>query len=370
MTTSIDANKKLWTWQSALVDHVRIMLQVPMMLISPAFLSAKEMEAVQSSVSDINSCNLSTIYRREAARMMNLDSSERDVWISFGRGFGLKDGTGREVENLRQRIAEESNNIKASMAHSLAFFQLWMDLMGNTILGFLRGTLCGKRRSEQSVLFEILFFVYYIIPYIVLVVLALLLKIIPANIPGLAKMIYKIIHVFQVLVAAIFIIPFGLIGIVTLPLYIITGRDASPLPSRNDYTPIPPIDIEENSAVDNIVGDNSVVEFSDPDGSVVTEGEFFTVTLVKPTPESKVGIRFGSNRAGQVMITNIRKGSIAAETSSPGLEIGDLMNSINGLAMESKSPKFAAATLLGSAGTVTLVLSRGGGTIVDDEATV
>ncbi len=359
MTTSIDANKKLWTWQSALVDHVRIMLQVPMMLISPAFLSATEMEAVQSAVSDVNSCNLSARYRREAARITGLDSSERDIWISFGRCFGLKDGTGREVETLRQGIVEESSNIKASTAHSIAFLQLWMDLMGNTILGFLRGTICGKRRLEQSVLFEILFFVYYIIPYIAFVVLALLLKIIPANPPGPAKLTYKIIHIFQVIVAAVFIIPFGLIGVVTLPLYIITGRDASPLPSRNDYTSIPPIDIEDNNAVD----------VSDP-GSVVSEGEFFSVTLVKPTPESKVGIRFGSNRAGQVMITNIRSGSIAAGASAPGLKIGDLMNSINGLSMESKSPKFAAATLLGTEGTVTLVLSRGGGTIIDDEATV
>ena len=41
-----DSQKKLWNWQSALVDHVRITVRIPMMILAPVILTAVQIEAI------------------------------------------------------------------------------------------------------------------------------------------------------------------------------------------------------------------------------------------------------------------------------------------------------------------------------------
>ena len=160
---------------------------------------------------------------------------------------------------------------------------------------------------------------------------------------------------------------------------------ASPLPARGLYRAIPDGEAfdsnegnfvaatatagnDDNADIEQNIEDESTIEGSikvDDDASA--DGGTFRVYLEKPSQDFKVGIRFGSNREGQVMITNMRKGSIAGASN---LQIGDAIHSINELSIDSCTPRVAASTLMGASGTVVLMASRGGGTVVDDEATV
>eukprot|EP00554_Chaetoceros_debilis_P005648 CAMPEP_0194075200 /NCGR_PEP_ID=MMETSP0149-20130528/2223_1 /TAXON_ID=122233 /ORGANISM="Chaetoceros debilis, Strain MM31A-1" /LENGTH=388 /DNA_ID=CAMNT_0038755589 /DNA_START=155 /DNA_END=1321 /DNA_ORIENTATION=- len=386
---SDDANKKLWTWESAVVDHVRIVLRIPAMLLSTAILSAEEMEAVESALSDVNDCNISKVYRRHAARMVDMNSSRGAnlrLFKEYGASFGNTDGTGRGIQVVFNNIASSTGQAsKASAAQSIAFLQMWMDLVGNTILGFLKGSMTGNGRSEQNIIFEGIFTLYYLVPYIMLVILAAIMPAVQNR--GL----YKLFHIVKVLIAASFIIPFGVLGIISLPIYFLTGREemisASPLPSRGLYRAIPDGEAfdsnegnfvaatatatagnDDNADIEQNIEDESTIEGSiNVDDDASADGGRFRVYLEKPSQDFKVGIRFGSNREGQVMITNMRKGSIA-ETSA--LQIGDAIHSINELSIDSCTPRVAASTLMGASGTVVLMVSRGGGTVVDDEATV
>ena len=83
--------------------------------------------------------------------------------------------------------------------------------------------------------------------------------------------------------------------------------------------------------------------------------------------DQKVGIRFGGNTSGQVVITNIRPDSIAATTQ---LQIGDVVLAINNRGLENIPPRQAATILKGSTGEITIEASTSDGTIVNDEDTV
>jgi len=94
---SSDSDKKLWTWQSALADHVRIMVRIPMMLLAPAFLTASHMEAVESVVSSVNSSNISSVWHKEMQRIVGPD---RICGVAMCLSFGRTDGSGNAVATL------------------------------------------------------------------------------------------------------------------------------------------------------------------------------------------------------------------------------------------------------------------------------
>lgn len=335
---AVDAQKKLWTLQSSLIDHVRIMVRVPMMFAAPAFLTTSQMKAIQNAVSDVNNSNLGIVWHTHMTRISGIESNPASLgtFATYGRHFGLKDGTGQSVEDLLSTIAQGKSTMVAKAAEAIAFQQMWMDLMGNTILAFLRGTLKGARRKEQSTIFEVIFVVYYFFLYIALAMISSTLGTLPSNKP----MIYTCAHMTLATLGSVFIIPFGIVGLIMLPIYIFNGAEAVTLPSRQDYIKLP----EDES----IPGT-------------------YTIDIVKPKQESKVGMRFGSNFSGQTMITNIKPNSIA---SISDLSIGDTVFSVNGKSLINIPPKDAAQILLNASGVVTIVAAHTDESAFDEEATV
>lgn len=332
----IDSQKKLWTLQSSLIDHVRIMVRVPMMIAAPAFLTSSQIEAVQNAACDVNNSNLGAVWHKNTKHIMENSPSNLDIFAAFGKHFAIKDGTGHSVDDLASSIAYSKSTMAAKAAEAVAFQQMWMDLMGNTILAFLRGTLKGAKRKEQSTLFEVIFFVYYICLYFALAMFASALKALPLHKP----LTYVFVNMALATLASIFIVPYGIVGLLMLPIYIFSGTEAGPLPSRQNYAPV-------------------------PEGETIPGT--YTIDIVKPKQESKVGMRFGSNTLGQVMITNIKPNSIASMAS---FTIGDIVFSVNGKSFVNIPPREAAATLLNVSGVVTIVAAHTDDTVFDDGETV
>ncbi len=328
-----DTEKKLWKWQSCLLDHVRLMVRIPTMLAAPFILTAQQIEAIQVAVNNTNNSNIGKVWHKDMARIAAFDGSTGvEIFSTYGRSFGLSDGAGADSWAVYDEIAQGQSKLKARAAEAVAYMQLWMDLTGNTIGAFLRGTLKFNRREDQNIVFEVLFFLYYFWEYVLMVLASKIFMLVPAD-----SRFYKCGFFVHTLVAASFIIPIGLIGLVLLPVYVVVGIDASTLPDRQHYV------------------------------SLASGNDSYAVTIVKQTQEQKVGIRFGGNRSGDIVITNIRAGSIAEDTV---LEIGDMVLSIDGQSTSGMTPRQAAATLVLLSGPIEIVASSVEGTVVEDDATV
>lgn len=337
-----DVDKKLWTLSSTLVDSVRIMVRLPILFVSPLFLTAQQMEAVQSAVSSVNKSNISNVYHKQMGRIARMDGVLPGIqaFFEYGKSFALSDGSGSTMWGLYDEITASTGSMAARSAESLAYLQLWQDLIGNTIGAFFRGTLKGKRREEQNILFELFFTLYYIPLYVLMAFGSVVLRILPSS-----YFLYKVVVFVQTLLATAFVLPLGMLGLVALPFFIFTGATAQPLPSRQGYTAVPTDASTEISAV----------------------GSLFTVVLSKPSVDAKVGIRFGSNTSGRIMVTNIKPDSIASKSE---LQVGDIVHSINRKSLVSSTPREAAATLLAATGDVTLEASHEEASYGNEEATV
>lgn len=335
MKKNIDANKKLWTWRSSLIDHVRLLVRLPTLLLVPFILTPDEIETVQLAVASSNSCNLSKVWHDHMQQISGVGATgQKEMFKIYGRHFGISDGTSVSVEDLYHSLEYSHSVFVAKAAEAVAYQQMWLDLLGNTILAFMRGTIKCSKRQEQSLAFEILFFIYYSSIYFLLVFMASLLQYVPTE----SAITYNTISIITTLFSIIYIIPYGFLGVLMLPIYIFSGKEANPLPSRQDY-----------SSIDEEIPGT------------------FTIDLVKPKQDTKVGMRFGSNSAGCVMITHIKPQTIA---SNSDLAVGDVVFSINGRSLVNVSPKLAARILLNSSGVVTIVASHTDASIFDEEATV
>lgn len=336
---AVDAQKKLWTLQSSLIDHVRIMARLPMIFAAPALLSASEMKSIQNAISEVNNSNLGIVWNKQMTRISGIESNPSNnlqAFGTYGRHFGLTDGTGLCVEDLLSTISRDKSTMVAKAAEAVAFQQMWMDLMGNTMLAFLRGTLRGAKREEQSTRFEVIFAIYYFFLYILLAMITSILGKLPSNKP----VIYVCVNIILATLGTIFVIPFGIAGLIMLPIYIFSGKEAAPLPSRQDYVKLP---------------DDEMIPST------------YTIDIVKPKQETKVGMRFGSNISGQTMITHIKPNSIA---SLSDLSIGDNVLSVNGKSLINIPPKSAAQILKNASGVVTIVAAHTDDLVFDEEATV
>lgn len=313
------------------------MVRIPIMMMAPLVLTAQQIEAVQTAVTEVNSSNIGSVWHKRMNQVAGLEGSRTKVqlFLRFGRSFGSSDGAGSTAEIMFDELAVGQSAIVARAAEAVAFLQFHMDLVGNTVLAFLRGTLRGSRRNEQNAIFEVIFVIYYITMYSIMAIAASALTSIPQKSPR----IYLSITVFQCMFASLFIVPFGITGILMLPFYIFSGVEAVPLPSRH-YTAVP----DEMSLI-----------------------ETYSIDIVKPSQQSKVGMRFGSNVLGQVIITNIKSDSIA---SLSNLGIGDIVFSINGQNVANGTPKEAASILLSASGVVKIVAAQSDESIFDDEGTV
>mmetsp|Transcript_13045 Transcript_13045/g.24507 ORF Transcript_13045/g.24507 Transcript_13045/m.24507 type:complete len:340 (-) Transcript_13045:113-1132(-) len=329
-TSDAAAEKKLWTWQSALVDHIRIMVRLPFLLAAPWVLTAPQIESVQSSVCDINFSNIGHAWHRHMKRISGIENNRTktnlDDFLLYGKTFGISDGTGYNVEELGTAMKEQHSQFVMHAVEGVAIQQMWMDLMGNTILAFLRGTLYGSPRKEQNRIFEVIFFAYYFILYLFLWVECRFLATLPSNNPTL----YKVITVIHYIISSIFVIPFGIAGLGMLPFYIISGGEAQPLPSRGSYVPI---------------------------AEDVSVGATYAIDLVKPTVDSKVGLRMGFNSKRQIRITSIKPNSIA---SVSGLRVGDTIVAVNGKKLTNVSSEKLTKYFRKSTGVLTITVAHVG----------
>jgi hypothetical protein len=248
-----------------------------------------------------------------------------EVLSIYGKSFGITDGTGCHVDELGVSMVETFSPVFYRAVEAVAIQQMWMDLMGNTILAFVRGTLTGSPRKEQNRIFEIVFFFYYIMLYFFLLMESRILETLPSNQP----LLYKTITWINGAVSSIFIVPVGFAGLVMLPFYIFHGGEAQPLPSRGSYVPVP----EDSS----------------------TSGITYAIDLVKPTQDSQVGMRLGFNSKGQIIITSIKPNSIA---SSCDLRAGDAILSVNGKNLRNNSPEEVTQFLRNSTGVLTITVAH------------
>lgn len=329
---------------SCSVDAVRILIRVPMMFASPLLLSAKEIEAVQETISGVNKASISRFYHQEMSRISGLDGiTGVEAVTGYARSFALSDGTSTSMWAVFDEIAAGKGNMAAKSVEAMAYQQYWQDLVSNTIGTFLRGTLKGQSRAEQNIVFEVLFFLYYFPLYVLMVLGLMILKVFPSN----NEYLFKFVTLIETAFLTIFTLPFGLLGLLMLPIAMMTKISSSPLPSRQGYEEIPETDEEEA-------------------GTRQLPGTYLTF-ITKPKKDMKVGLRFGSNTSGAVVVTNIKQGSLA---ESSELLVGDLVFNINGTTLEGKSPRYAASLLLGSVGKIAIEGTHADASIVDDEGTV
>lgn len=342
-----DADKKLLTLESALLCNSDLLLNLPMNLLAPYFLSVSEIEGIRESINEVNDCNLSSVHH-DAMERVTTQSGSYSVYIAlfkaYGREFAIANGSrdNDSVMNTFSQIASaKSSNLAAKAAQAVAYYELWQNLFGNTLMAFLNGTLRGKRRSEQNIIFEICYFLYFFPLYLLLAIYYTILQIVP--ICCLPSFFYILTFLITSVIEVSYALPICIVGL-TFRSFLIDDRSRLVLDprtasgSRSGYSAI---------------GSN--------------ETHFTVIQFMKPRQQIKVGLRFGSDRNGNLMISNIKVDSIA---SASGLRIGDLVKSINSTDMQNSPPRDAANKLMQSVGEVRMEVSHSSILMEYDESTV
>lgn len=349
---------KQWTLSSCLADHSRILVNsLPLALLAPFFFSPEQIETIESSVAAVNHSQLSTTSRKAMSALLDpqqlTEVDGLEVLVGLGKSFGFSNGYGSKYTSLEHQFSSSSTYKMPAfvfkVATAVCLKQYWMDLMGNTLLSFMDGIFDTRERrifrEENSILFQAAFFLYYILAYLLMTIGAFVLAIfarILISIPMIRTTIYLLCYYLSIIFSSFFIVPLGLLGIVLSPCFVIK-QSKNPLASKEEYSIIP--------------------QNQDRNYNALLPGTF-TTTVNKSKREQKVGVRFGSNRVGAVMVTHIKAGGlIDTETD---LAVGDTVFRIGTVDLIGKTPKVAAQTLLDSVGTISIVASHDESSIYDD----
>jgi AhpD family alkylhydroperoxidase len=221
--------KKTWGMCGALQDHLRIMQAIPYIFKAPFTLSPKEGESLMLALNSANSCPYCTELHGELGRMAGLEDAnaintmdkdtntdrECQLFVHYGRVFGDFDGRGAEVDAAYQSLETTVGSSNAKCAQALGYFLFWGSMSGNTLNAFWKGTLRCAHKDGSNVLFELLFFVYYCVLFTLIVVVSFVLKAFPSKVP---TWLSSILGVILAAVASIWIVPFGVFGLLTAPL--------------------------------------------------------------------------------------------------------------------------------------------------------
>jgi hypothetical protein len=328
-------NKKQHTWRSSVRMHSDLLLQFIPNLVALLQLNASEIDAIGNAVNDVNDCNLSAVRHEAMSKFLLIESTGRQMALFkvYGKEYARYDsGDATATRDLFEEISTTKSSSAAMATQAVAFFETWENLLGNTIMASLNGLMNGGTREEQSFIFLVVNFLYFFPIYVVLAIYYTVLSVVPKflNTPILYKVNYFIISLIDVC---------AMLPVSLLCLLLRTVVETSPpLGSRTEYIPIV-----------NDIPKNSMVE------------------IVKPSQEMKVGIRFGCGQNGNLLISNVKHGSLA---STAGLRIGDQVKSINGRDVQKLSPKFAANIMLEAIGVVRLGISQSNQLAEYDERTV
>lgn len=263
-----------------------------------------------------------------------------EICVGLGRTFASSNGYGSKLGSLESEIehvsTRQGSEWSSRVARAVCLKQYWMDLMGNTIMSFLKGFgPDGHFREDSGVWFMGLFFLYYVMAYLVMFIGSFIISHIgmfPFH-QRVRSVLYLVFFYLSIVFSAYYIVPLGIMGILLYPFV----PFSEPLSSREEYSPIR--------------SDDAPLET-------------FTTIVRKPNKEQKVGVRFGTSRSGSVMITHIKEGGLV-ETQTD-LAVGDTVHKINKTSMVGKTPKVAAQTLLEAVGEISIVASHDESTVYDD----
>lgn len=250
MTASATTVGKMWTWESACIDHVRVLLQYPFVLASPFILTPKQTEALMLSVNSAYKCPYSSELHGELGRLAGLTDpaqidwharlewSERDECkqlVDYGVLFGRHHGYGEEVQNAYEGIKANLGFLTAKATEASCFFLLWGSLSGNTINAFLFETIAkGEKREGSNRVFEFLFSFWYGGLFLIIKGTSMLLRCLP-EVPAVVSLIISLV---LALVAFSWIFPYSFVSLlICLPLGIpLTVPVYLPLDAPSEHT--------------------------------------------------------------------------------------------------------------------------------------
>mmetsp|Transcript_84492 Transcript_84492/g.217608 ORF Transcript_84492/g.217608 Transcript_84492/m.217608 type:complete len:244 (+) Transcript_84492:77-808(+) len=225
--------KKTWTLCQFLADHFQVFLSIPKIFdayVGPNQISAKLNESIMVTVNSVNACPYCTGLHGELARMagvgevdslMSVTNEEQaralvdSPAITFALRFGQHDGRGAVIDEAFEELAKDMGRGQAGSVRALCWFLLWGSVGGNTINSFLFGRLCCKPKARRNALFELLFFVYYGPLFLLIFIVMKLLTCFP-KVPAWFSAAFG---AFLTVVASIWIVPIGLISVLTKPCH-------------------------------------------------------------------------------------------------------------------------------------------------------
>jgi len=216
--------KRSWTWEGSLADHIRTLLQVPFFILAAIVLPPQACAIIHLSVESKYKSQFFSKLQGELGRMAGLndveelvstgnlsgaESSDFGCFADYGRAFAKKDGIGDSVQEKYDVIAEKHSNLIARCAQGLAFFAFWGSLAGNTVEGYLRGTLFGKKKEGSNAIFESFFVLYYIIFFLITDLIARILKLMSSEVVAPISILMRIVISF---IALSWVLPYGLLS--------------------------------------------------------------------------------------------------------------------------------------------------------------
>eukprot|EP00277_Geminigera_cryophila_P038405 CAMPEP_0173113310 /NCGR_PEP_ID=MMETSP1102-20130122/46760_1 /TAXON_ID=49646 /ORGANISM="Geminigera sp., Strain Caron Lab Isolate" /LENGTH=270 /DNA_ID=CAMNT_0014014993 /DNA_START=1 /DNA_END=813 /DNA_ORIENTATION=+ len=226
-------NRKTFGLGSCLQDHVDVMKSIPKILdgyVGPNKIDPKISESCMLAVNSVNSCAFCTSLHGELGRMAGLENKgesintatdaaalkkvSSDPMVVYARKFGECNGRGADLKKAFDVMEKAVGPGKAAACEAQCWFLHWGSTCGNTLLSFFKGRLVGNSKCGSNPLFELVFAIYYTPCYLAISATSLLLKAFPAKVP---KFVSYGLGCVLTTVASIWVIPLGVLGLVTSP---------------------------------------------------------------------------------------------------------------------------------------------------------
>jgi len=129
-------DKKSWTWEGSLVDHIRILTHFPFFFVAPFVLQPEACETIHLSLNSVNGCKFCTDLHGELGRMAGLqdsyglmttgnlssDEEKKDfgLYADYGRSFAQNDGRGKDLLEKYDAIVAEYGAMSARSAEGVS----------------------------------------------------------------------------------------------------------------------------------------------------------------------------------------------------------------------------------------------------------
>ncbi len=330
------SDKKIWTWQCALQDHVTLAIESPFLVFNPFVLSPIERECINEGVYAIHKSAFSKNLQSRLVNCLNSDQTLaedkflHDDFMQYGEIYARNDGRGAEVDDAYLQLFSQNHFFLARCSQSFATLAYWESLVSNTAGSFILGTCRGASKPGSNALFELLFFLYYAPMLLIFWVTSLILT----PLSFLPTFILDFLALGLVLITLVFALPISLLGLVFACVCTETQKPLGAESSDPDYAPVP-----------------DVVETS-------TASRMFEVEVDKGASNARLGISLSQDDDASIAVSMISTDGLLASHPS-GLQKGDRIVSINGKSTNGLRPKSAAKLLRQAQGKVQIVAERG-----------